>query len=438
MEIILYCIITYFSEALIIKLYCSALFTSKYSKTTEWASVFILYSILFGIYFLKSPLLNMLAFLIVNFIFIYFIYRVSWANALFHSMIANIFMCLSEMIIIGLISNFVTDFYKNDHYPAHSFVLMITSKPIYFWFLYALSHLMAKAPKKQWQNTMKELFLFAAFPCISLFITLTFAIICYCTRLPEWSNRMIAASSALLLASNLIIYGIYVYSEKRNQEFTEIQLQLQKEYDSVSYYKMFFAQREAQNILIHDIKKHLNSIALLNEQGEKEKIASYIDQIVSSSDLKTASRVCDNEFLNAILCRYINACREQGIAFHADIRSGAVDFMEENDLTSLFCNLLDNALEAAAGQSGSFIDLRVMKEPQVNVTAITMVNSCGVNPFDKTGQRLLSTKKEPLRHGFGIRSIRRIVKIYDGNMDLYYNDNEKCFHTIISLKNYNS
>ena len=64
-----------------------------------------------------------------------------------------------------------------------------------------------------------------------------------------------------------------------------MQLQLQKEHDSAEYYKMLIAQNENQRILIHDMKKHLQSIALLNEENQNEKISAYIDQLMHSSDL---------------------------------------------------------------------------------------------------------------------------------------------------------
>lgn len=37
------------------------------------------------------------------------------------------------------------------------------------------------------------------------------------------------------------------------------------------------------------------------------------------------------------------------------------------------------------------------------------------NPFDKY-DNLISTKESPAKHGFGIRSIERVVNKYNGNM----------------------
>lgn len=57
--------------------------------------------------------------------------------------------------------------------------------------------------------------------------------------------------------------------------FTEMQLLLQKEADLAEYYQMLLSQNENQTILIHDIKKHLHSIAVLNENKEYDKTDAY-------------------------------------------------------------------------------------------------------------------------------------------------------------------
>ena len=340
---------------------------------------------------------------------------------------------MSELVVVGVISQIARDLYESATYFRSLLILLIFGKQLYFWILFIISRLFAKN-KEQRQNLGKEILILTIIPLISIWILITLLAICYNTTLSEQLNLMIAVSAVLLLVANLVIWGIYVYSGEKNREFTEMQLQLQKENDSVEYYKMLLKQDEAQNILIHGIKKHLSSIALLNEQGEQEKITSYINQIVISSDLQTTSRICNNEFLNAILCRYTRYCQEHNITFRIDIRSGTVDFIEENDLTSLFCNLLDNAVDAASMLPASVIELNVVRKSQANLTILTMTNSCRKNPFSQISGKLHSTKNDSTRHGFGIKSIKRIVSKYNGNMELYYDTEAKSFHTIITLK----
>ena len=104
--------------------------------------------------------------------------------------------------------------------------------------------------------------------------------------------------------------------------YTDMQLLLQKESDTAAYYEMLLSQHESQRILIHDMKKHLQSIEILNSAKEHEKIDAYIHTLLQSSDLTESARVCDHHMLNVILSRYQRQCQEKNITFHTDIRSG--------------------------------------------------------------------------------------------------------------------
>jgi sensor histidine kinase regulating citrate/malate metabolism len=254
--------------------------------------------------------------------------------------------------------------------------------------------------------------------------------------LPPSLDLMIALSAVFLLAANLLMFGINQYNQKKNMEFTEMQLLLQQESASAQYYEMLRLQNENQRILIHDIKKHLQSIEMLNEQKEHNKISTYIQQLVLSSDLKESSKLCDHEMLNSILCRYMQQCTDSHITFHVDIRSGTTDFIADNDLTSLFCNLLDNAIAAASIIPDSFIEINTSKREKTSFVVITVINSCRKNPFLHKDRQLHTDKTDKSRHGFGLKSIRKTVNKYHGNIQMYYNDDTLTFHTIITLKQY--
>lgn len=51
-------------------------------------------------------------------------------------------------------------------------------------------------------------------------------------------------------------------------------LQMQKESDLVQFYQMMAEQTDAQKLVIHDIKKHLYAISLLNHEHENQKSAT--------------------------------------------------------------------------------------------------------------------------------------------------------------------
>ena len=375
----------------------------------------------------------MALYLLANFIFLTAQYSLKWHSALFHSAILAAVMGMCELAVYSMVKNYTPHFYAESEYLHNMIIFTVFSKISFFTIIYILIHFM-KGQKKYNQQYDKSVFLLIFIPLTSAFIMLTFVYISDSCTLSPTLSRMVSSGAVFLLTANLLVFGINQYNQKKSAEFTEMQLLLQKESDSAEYYEMLRSQYENQRILIHDIKKHLQSINLLNEKKDHKKIETYIRQLMLSSDLMESSRLCEHEMLNSILCRYMRQCTDKHISFHADIRSETTDFIADNDLTSLFCNLLDNAVEAANHIPNSFIEINTNKREKTPFVVITVINSCRKNPFSKESNSLSTNKSDKHRHGFGIKSIRKTISKYSGDMKMYYNDDTSTFHTIITLK----
>lgn len=432
MEIYICYFLLYLIEALILWQYASNLFRPKFNKLRESLFLTCIYIILMFIFIYQDFFINTFTFLLGNFVFLITMYQSKWYSALFHAFITTIAMGTSELMVFSFMSHFTPNFFAERTYFRNLIILSVFSKTIYWLVLYLLSHLF-KEKKEQTIPHDKTALILSIMPIFSLCILITLYLICINAKLTIYLDWMISISSIFVLCINLFIFAINNYNQRKSIEFTEMQILLQKEYDASQYYKMLLEQNENHNIIIHDIKKHLQSIASLNQQGESEKIDAYIQRITEFSNLRTSVRVCDNELLNAILCRYFKQCQEQNISFRTDIRSGVTDFINTEDLTSLFCNLLDNAFESAMKMANSFIELHMSNKKNTTLTLITMTNSCRRNPFFPNSKRLVSQKSNPLRHGFGMKSIERVVTKYQGYMEIYYDEETLTFHTIIAL-----
>ena len=426
-------IIIYIFEACILLQYCKNLFSPKYTWKKEIPVLFICYSLLFLCSLNESFWINFFAFFIINFIFIFFMYNLKWLTAFFHAFVITIIMVLSELGILILLSYFIPDFYDNETYFRNVIILSVPSKILYFLILQSISLFIKKRKTRELSSDQSTLFL-VVFPLISGFIALVLTAVCMKVSLSLFLDILITISVILLLAFNIFFAWFHTSIQEKNQKFLEMQIRLQKEYDTVKYFDALWKQDEKQKILIHDIRKHLLSIAELNEQKETKKIASYIDQIVQSSDLQSSVRSCDNDLLNTILFRFKQQYKEFGISFITNIQSNCIDFLPEYDMTALFCNLLENALDATKNLKNSFIELNVTAHNS-NEVIITMINSCQKDPFSGKGRRLVSTKKNKWRHGYGMTSIQHVITKFDGSSRLYFDKKDSTFHSIILLKN---
>lgn len=422
----------YAVEAIIIWQYSSSLFITRHSSKIRGFTLVICYFISFLLSFYSQFFVNGISFLLINFVFLYTQYELKCEMALFHSAIVTAIMAMSELVPYGIFSLFFSHFLSDPSLFYDKILFAVLSKILYFFIIYILSHIF-KHQKNTTTQQNKSAVLLGFIPLSSLFVMLTFIYTGEEVIIPPTNSWMMAFSAVLLLCINLLVFGINQYDLQKNIAFTEMQVLLQKEYDSTEYYKMLLQQNENQSILIHDIKKHLQTIDLLNEKKDFDKIKAYIHQLLKSSDLKEFSRLCDHEMLNAILSRYKRQCSIKNIDFIVDIRNETTGFMSDSDLTALFCNLLDNAVEAAVGIPGSYIEISILKKKPTDFVVLTVINSCRNDPFTKSFHSPVTKKADKRKHGFGIKSIRKVVAKYHGDMQMYYNEKALTFHSIITL-----
>ncbi len=424
--------LSYFIEAIIFWIYSDAFFPTKFSTLSRAAALSCSYTVLLGFSFLNSTGLNLILYSLINFILLYLFYKTKWYTACFHTIILSALMSACEILLIGILSIFTPTFLHHYENFPYSLIFVIFSKGLFFIAAYLLIFFFKKEkchPQKDW-HTLLLLFT----PVATIFTLATLIKVGEHISLSSSINILISISAILLLISNIFAFGINQYTQKKNVQYTDMQLLLQKESDTAAYYEMLLSQQENQHILIHDMKKHLQSIEILNSAKEHEKINAYIHTLLQSSDLTESARVCDHHMLNVILSRYQHQCHEKNITFHTDIRSGVLRHLPDADLTSIFCNILDNALESASKTDNALIELNVHRKEHTPFAIITMINSCRTNPFTAHTHQLISTKKDPSQHGFGLKSVRRIVERYDGSMNVYYDEAELLFHTIIMIK----
>lgn len=431
MERIILLFFAFLTEAIILWQYTSRLFIPVSTVHVRLVLLSVLYAILFFISIFGQSVLNIICCFIVNAIFFCTQFKLKLIFGFFHSVILTAIMTISELAVFGITSRLFPNFLINEGVGLVFYTVL--SKIVFFTIIYILVHLYKDKNVAWEQHDYSELFL-VLIPISSIFVIYTFFTIGETSSFAPPIDILVTVCAVFLLLVNVLVFGIEQYNQTKAREFTDMQLLLQKESDSAEYYEMLLSQNENQSILIHDIKKHLQSIRLLNEKNETDKINAYIQQLIDSSDLKEASRVCDNKLLNAILCRYQRQCCSKHITLHTDIRSGATQNIYPHDLTSLFCNLLDNAVEAAESIPDSFIELTVQKKENSPFIVIVVINSCRNSPeYDLRGLPI-SHKTGSGRHGFGIKSISKVIKQYQGNLQMYYDDASGTFHTIITLK----
>lgn len=183
------------------------------------------------------------------------------------------------------------------------------------------------------------------------------------------------------------------------------------------YYNERITERLTVNEIKHDLKKILYSIYLM----AKNKDFKGIMQTVSNySDIMDNKKIISNTGIKEIdsIVNYFASKIDEEVDLQYTVLINEQLMINSKDCIVLIGNLLDNAYEAVNNVDNNHKKIiRIKVSLDRNVMHIEVENTYnGILCFDKDGE-LLSTKSEAFEHGFGLRSIKRIIRKYNGIYD---------------------
>ena len=181
-------------------------------------------------------------------------------------------------------------------------------------------------------------------------------------------------------------------------------------------------------IMAHDYKNHIQAIQSMDNILDIHKyLGELTGEIINLSKIAQTK----NGILDVILSKYSDICKEKSIDFYLNTITDNFDFMAINDISALFNNLLDNAVEAAEASQERYINLQI-SNALGSYHKIVLINSSDKSPNSYRG-KLITSKKNRQLHGFGTKSIERIIDKYKGELQWNYYDDKKEFEIVIVI-----
>ena len=170
------------------------------------------------------------------------------------------------------------------------------------------------------------------------------------------------------------------------------------------------------NIKCHDLRHQIHAIGA--GKGLSDDAMSEIEGAILIYDAKVKT---DNEVLDVILTEKSLKCTKEGIELTCVADGRALGFMKNADIYALFGNALDNAINAVMDVHTGERTIGVVVRRVGDLVSVN-VHNCydGDIDFDENG--LPRTKQSRDFHGFGMKSIQRIVRQYDGTVSISAKD----------------
>lgn len=208
-----------------------------------------------------------------------------------------------------------------------------------------------------------------------------------------------------------LLFSIFGYSGKEHNEIVVKQLLDEQ----IKQTNSFNENYEFINMKFHDLKKQVRGLEeVMGETPEIHNIKTSI--AVHETNLDTG-----NPSLNIVIREYAITCRRKNIQYYCMADGSALSFLCEEDIYGIFHNALSNAVEAAekCDPGERYVSVTVRKHDEM--VRITVENSfCGQVKF--ADGLPATTKQDKVGHGFGVKSIKYILKKYGGNMTISAED----------------
>lgn len=205
--------------------------------------------------------------------------------------------------------------------------------------------------------------------------------------------------------------------------------QLKKQLSSqIRHYNSYRKFTDSYREFKHDYQKLMNSIRILINNHEYEKVLKMLEDIDEGAnrEIFVHKTYSNNVLLDAVFQDTADICVGKQILFSADVNFPKNIALSEIDTVKVFANLMDNAIEACdkIDYKKKYIDVKSMR---TNEWIIVEIENSFDGKLKKENGQLKTTKINQAFHGLGLRIVMETIENLGGLVSIEPNHNNKIF-----------
>lgn len=257
--------------------------------------------------------------------------------------------------------------------------------------------------KNSWHEIIFYIFLI-------LFEVGIFAYFSYVTHSSSSGFLMLLIMVGFLFLDLYIIYIFNKISHLREKEH-QTDLMNQREQMQLQMYnelqKMYRTTCEAA----HDINRHVTALKTWISDESDKKAEKYLSDLSNTAKQLQPRIRNQNEILEIILNTVASTCEREQIKLDMDIEDFSMKFISDMDITTIFSNLLDNAVDACMEIENAPKTIQIVLCQKMGLIALRITNTC-IYKGEELPQKWHSTKKN--HTGIGLSNVQKTVEKYEG------------------------
>ena len=265
-----------------------------------------------------------------------------------------------------------------------------------------------------------QFFICLVMPLFSLVMMISFLILC--DYYASWNGYLLVLVNVLLLLFlNIFVVYFYITAAKSNEAEKKSRLYRQKEILVYQHYQKLEESYRQSRKIVHDVKNHIQALGKLYEEGHIQEAEKYKEEVFHLLNQTGHTWYTENRMLNIILNEKLCHANLGDARLELDIEENCLDRIREIDITTIFANLLDNAIEAIGKEKGEKY-LKILAKSEKEFLMIQIENSKARQPVKGEGHQ-----------GLGLENVREALKPYEGTCTIA--DDEKRFQAVILIPN---
>lgn len=247
----------------------------------------------------------------------------------------------------------------------------------------------------------------------------------------EQNSLQIFLSIAFLFLINILVFYLYDILLKYYEDRIEAEGIKQRAKAYINQLYIINQSQENISIIRHDLKFHIASLHSLIKNNQNFLALEYLNSIVKSIGHVNEYAKSGNAEIDAILNYKIQEAKKRQIEIKLNLQIPNKIDIETIDIVAILGNLLDNAIEATSKIDDHKV-IEISIEMERNVLYIYIVNPFAGELLYKDNL-FMTTHKDKVSHGFGIKSVKKSIEKYNGEITISHENN--MFYVYVLLYN---
>lgn len=345
---------------------------------------------------LRNPLVNLLVTMLglcaVGMLYTRKIYAI-----LVTGIVTYMLAAIAETLTVTVFTSFESGNFINHFYDLITIVILWMFKLL----VVNISHI------DKWGKSISKWILFII-PFFSIIIILLLYMFDFTVGIKN------AAFFSYLAIINILVAYLYHSVAAFYEQKYEYEL-LKQRVENYAYHMDVIAESEERvRMLRHDLKHHMNEINLMARKEDTRAIQEYLNRMKEYVDNPNEIITSGNKEIDSLLNYMLIKAKKVLHRVDASIQIPE-NLKHSFDVNIIIGNLMENAIEAASQTQEKMISINV-KYVQ-GLLHIDISNSYKGN-LKKQGNNLLTTKGDMVNHGIGLKSVKRVIEKYNGNIEI--------------------